>query len=119
MNKKPFYLVGAIAWAAVAISSSSNASAYTITSLQAQGYATCGTSYTSYPPTEFCALLIGNYIQTIKMVTTSCNSGGCSSPGSVWVSFRYPAGRKIVSFYESCGDAAKTYYGYNLGSCAC
>jgi hypothetical protein len=116
-------LAAGLAWAGFAVTSATPASAYAIygTSPLSVSYGTCSSSYTAYPPTEYCyGDYIVSYIQTIRFVSTACNAGGgCSSTGSVWVSSVYPTGRKTVSPLPACFDGVKHWYIYGLGTCAC
>jgi hypothetical protein len=114
MNKS-LIVMGCIAWAGVAMSSATEASAKAGTY---QGlnmtYASCSASSSSVY-NETCGVIF-HYQQNIQFVQTACNTGGCAQTGGTYVDFLYPAGRKTASFSATC---TAPFTIYNLGTCAC
>jgi hypothetical protein len=116
MNTKLFTLAACIAWAGVAISSASTASALALTE-QTGAYAACSASYQSMT-WENCGYQT-TYTQNITFVQTACNqSGGCgANNGTVYTDGIYTTGRKTTSWQATCLEVGMFVYG--LGSCAC
>jgi hypothetical protein len=116
-----------LAWLGLGVASSASANAFAITT-QIGDYATCSASYAGYSKAwcydmEFHTYeLYTSYTQQIKLVSTACSSGPCSSDNAtVYTDAVYPVGRKTASSQgPACvsGGGATNYY-YNLGSCAC
>jgi hypothetical protein len=118
MNTTIFKLLPCLAWAALAISSASPASARILTSDYAD-YATCSASWGYSNQALWCdsgAYFQSDYVQHIRMVTTGCSAGGCGGDGQVYTEFTYGTGRKTASYLgDSCGGMNV----YGLDSCAC
>jgi hypothetical protein len=108
------FKVGAcIAWAAVAISGATPASAL-ISTYQSGSYAACSANITADFYDDSCGQF-WSYRQTIRLVSSTCNGGGCSNDvGDVRTEFAYPTGRKVTDAYYPCAGNI-----YELGSCAC
>jgi hypothetical protein len=110
-------LVAALAWGGVAVSSATQASAIAVTS-QTGNYASCSADYTATSNgNKYCSTFTTSYSQTIKMVSTSCNTGACAGSGLVFVGTVYSIGRKIATLQEMCDYG--NYKAYGLGTCAC
>jgi hypothetical protein len=133
MNKKLF-AASVFSWAALLLGSSAAAEAYAITMQAGASYASCSGVYHNAYREFSCNGVIGsggggsgagasysymgNYTQTIKFVSTSCNNGACAPPSdTVYVDSVYGTGRKTVGMtYVTCD----LYYGiYTMGTCAC
>jgi hypothetical protein len=110
-------LIACLAWAGVAISSATPASAIAFTYTAGASYASCSAD-TEVINWELCGIPF-EYYQTIKFVSTACSSGGCAGQGDTYVEFAYSPGRKVATFWSGCTDSAATGNLYNLGSCAC
>jgi hypothetical protein len=112
-------LVACLTWAGAAISSATTADAYAATG-QSGAYAAC--SAESMPYTDIGKVCSGafyfSYMQKIKFLSTSCNTGGCwSDLGNVYVEAVYPTGRKVTSVVSTCvGTATRVY---TLDFCSC
>jgi hypothetical protein len=116
MNTNLFKLMGCIAWAAVAVSSATPASAKARTP-QLGGWASCSANYNATYDNS-CGLIF-NYAQIIKFVNQGCSSGGCSPVSDVTlVENVYPLGRK-VSFSGGGCSTSNNYYLFDLYTCAC
>jgi hypothetical protein len=130
MNMKVIKLAAALAWAGAAVASAAPADAYALTT-QVGGFATCSATYTGayieacwscqsngddYDYSNCAPNFIAYYQQAIKMVSTACAQGACSSnTGVVYTTFLYGIGRK---------QASPAFYGceynvYGLDTCVC
>jgi hypothetical protein len=114
MNIKLMNLAACVAWACVAISSASPASAL-VETMHAGPYATCSPTY-RYEIWETCNGLF-SYTNDVRFISTACSSGGCSgfAQDGTWLDVQYSVGRKKTTQMTSCN-------GYNLyafGSCGC
>jgi hypothetical protein len=103
-----------IAWAALAISSATPATATVLTN-QNGDYAACSAdTSTQYQLWTACQMET-SYIQTIRFISTSCGAGGCNDGnGMTYSEFEYDPGRKTTNYLGAC-----TLNIYGLGSCAC
>jgi hypothetical protein len=112
MNIKLLKLIACIAWTGAAIASASPAAAIAITN-QTGPYATCSNDSEPYP--EYYCDYTTSYIQTMRVVSTTCSSGSCGGSATSFTDTLYSPGRKITSLWQTCGT--KTVYG--LTTCAC
>jgi hypothetical protein len=116
MNTSLFKWMGCIAWAAVAVSSATPASAKARTPVGG-GYASCSASYN--PTSEDSCGLHFSYGQIIKFINQGCSSGGCSPVSDVTlVESVYPLGRKVSYGGGGC-SGNNNYYLFDLYTCAC
>jgi hypothetical protein len=124
MNTNIIKFVACLAWAGAAVSSTTSANALAITT-QSGSYASCSANYTTSAQFHECSVnnntdTVGidtYYMQTIKFVYTTCNSGGCSSDtGTVYTDIIYASGRKTTSLVTSCFTSGRRY---GLGTCSC
>jgi hypothetical protein len=107
-------LAACLAWAGVAVSSATPASAYAVT-LQIGDYAACSANIET-GSTNFCGQT-WPYKQTIKFLGDPCNGGGCTEgSGVTYTDFVYEPGRKTAVLEQMC-QLSRRYYG--LDSCAC
>jgi hypothetical protein len=120
MNKKTLALVACFAWAAAALSTAAPANAEAVTT-QTGNYATCSASYTTASSRAACgAETVAyemSYQQTMKFVSTTCGTGGCSSDTvTVATDTIYPVGRKHTYFELSCIGGKRLY---SITTCSC
>jgi hypothetical protein len=126
MNKRLMTVVAGIAWAGVALSSAASANAVAVTT-QTGGFAAC--SANSSPLNKAHCFdsyrkemnFHTSYTQTIKLVGTACNAGGCQPDAStVYTDFIYPVGRKTAydASLDYCDFGGTSHY-YELSSCEC
>jgi hypothetical protein len=113
MKTKSVQLMACIAWAALAVSSASPASANAET-FQTGSYALCSMRYTTANRVNCNGTF--NYNMEIKLVNESCNKGSCTPvDNTVYTEFRYKSGRNITTLLSSC----TTWNLYGFGSCGC
>jgi hypothetical protein len=108
------------AWVAAAISTAAPANALALTQQSGGNYASCSNNYTYNSEIFTCADEGGpwSYRQTISLVSTACNEGGCDfNRGAVYTDFLYGPGRKIALQYYVCPSAIMNLYGFD--TCAC
>jgi hypothetical protein len=111
-------LVACLAWAGFAVSSATPASAIAVTS-QSGAYASCSNAYEyNTNGQKLCPAAFTAYSQTIKLLSTACNSGACSGLGTVYTDQVYPTGRKTAALTGDLCDMG-TYRMFEFGSCAC
>jgi hypothetical protein len=121
MTSKLWKLAPAAAWAIAALSSATPADAtmISLSSASTFSYASCSANATP-KIYDWCDSFQSSYIQTIKLVTTPCNSGGvCSTQSTVYTDVQYAAGRKDASPSGGCQYLGKQYYFTQLASCTC
>jgi hypothetical protein len=125
MRTNMLKLVACMAWAGVAISSATPASA-----IAASGgtgnYAACSADSTPEVH-EFCGTFF-NYNQTIRFLSVSCNSGGCAQEmGATYTESAYGPGRKVAELLRICeGEFGGSVFSsptglnmYGLDTCGC
>jgi hypothetical protein len=101
MNKKTLSVLAATLWAGAAIASASPAHALVYGfNISGGSYLSCSQNYTA-DYVEACGYVF-NYNQTVKFITTTCNSGSCAVDGHKYVEQVYGAGRKTVSLLSYC-----------------
>jgi hypothetical protein len=123
MNKKAFSVLAATLWAGAAMASASPADALVYgVNIVGGNYLSCSQNYVA-DPVEACGYVF-NYAQTIRFITTTCNSGACAAEGNKYVEQVYTSGRKTASHLSTCGYADPEMLGpvssiWAVGSCAC
>jgi hypothetical protein len=107
-------VLACIAWLGAAVTSATPADAHAITK-QSGDYAACSANY-DVDIRTFCEFGT-SYRQTIRFMSTACNSGGgCDADFSaVYLDNLAATGRKQAWFDGSCS----LYNVYALGSCDC
>jgi hypothetical protein len=120
MNTRFLRLIACVVWTCAVASSAAPVNALAITS-QVGEFASCSVNYSNFFK-QHCGgngdpyLAETYYTQTIKFVSSTCNSGGCAALGSVQTDIIYGAGRKTASGYPEC---VASIFWYQLGTCAC
>jgi hypothetical protein len=111
--KKNLVVLACVAWAAATISLAAPANAIAITT-DSGDYASC--SANSNPQTGMaCATWGYSYVQTIKFMENSCNSGACQGNATTYTDMVYSAGRKTSTSLQFCGG----YNIHGLDTCQC
>jgi hypothetical protein len=119
-------LVCCMAWAGAGLSSAGSAQAYALMDPVLTGsgnYVSC--TNTSSAASIDCSYYHFSYRQSMKFISSSCNSGTCAVSGNVYTDFVYTTGRKTVSTIgqtcQSPSGTSVTVYAnvVALGSCSC
>jgi hypothetical protein len=115
MTTNMIKLAACLAWAGVAVSSAAPANAL-IATTQVGDWASCSSgSYTMLAGQNHCNTEFW-YVQTIKLASVACGSGGCSGQSSAQVTNITIPGRKEA--YEE-GRCDGGYIMYSLAPCGC
>jgi hypothetical protein len=113
MNTKIVSLIACMAWAGVAVSTASPASANAET-FQSGSYALCSIRFTTANRVNCNGTF--NYNMEMKLVNESCSKGSCTPwDSTVYTENRYTSGRKVTTLLSSC----TLWNLYGLGSCGC